>query len=50
VGPYHDRYNMEDLLTLIADADAAWVQEFLDLYRGLADIQGLLPGSVPPKK
>ncbi|HKP95489.1 MAG TPA: hypothetical protein VJ385_07015 [Fibrobacteria bacterium] len=50
VGPYNDRYNMEDLLGLIADADAAWVQEFLDLYRGLADVQGLVSGIAPPKK
>lgn len=43
VGPYNDRYNMEDLLGLIAEADAAWVQEFLDLYRGLADLKNLIP-------
>jgi hypothetical protein len=41
---------MEDLLSLIADADAAWVQEFLDLYRGLADLQGLVPGIAPARK
>ena len=37
-GPYNDRYNMEELLSLIAEADAAWVQEFLDLFRGLAGL------------
>lgn len=42
VGPYNDRYNMEDLLSLIADADAAWVEEFLDLYRGLSGLQNLM--------
>ena len=41
IGPYNDRYNMEDLLSLIADADAAWVEEFLDLYRGLSGLQNL---------
>lgn len=49
-GPYNDRYNMEDLLSLIADADAAWVQEFLDLYRGLARVQSLVSAIPPPKK
>jgi hypothetical protein len=42
VGPYNDRYNMEDLLSLIAEADAAWVEEFLDLYRGLSGLQNLM--------
>lgn len=42
VGPYNDRYNMEDLLSLIADADAAWVEEFLDLYRSLSGLQNLM--------
>lgn len=42
IGPYNDRYNMEDLLSLIADADAAWVEEFLDLYRGLSGLQNLM--------
>ncbi|MEO7427658.1 MAG: hypothetical protein ABI036_20915 [Fibrobacteria bacterium] len=49
-GPYNDRYNMEDLLGLVADADAAWVQEFLDLYRGLAGLQGLATGLGSVKK
>jgi hypothetical protein len=50
VGPYNDRYNMEDLLSLIAGNDAAWVQEFLELYRGLAGVQELITAIVPPKK
>jgi hypothetical protein len=50
VGPYNDRYNMEDLLGLIAENDAAWVQEFLDLYRNLAGVQELITAIVPAKK
>lgn len=49
IGPYNDRFNMEDLLSLIAGADAAWVEEFLDLYRGLAGLEGLM-ASLTPKK
>ncbi|MDQ3001995.1 MAG: hypothetical protein M3Y08_12145 [Fibrobacterota bacterium] len=49
IGPYNDRFNMEDLLSLIANADAAWVEEFLDLYRGLAGLEGLM-ASLTPKK
>ena len=41
VGPYNDRYNLGDLLALMAQADAAWVEEFLDLYRGLRDLRSL---------
>ncbi len=41
VGPYNDRYNLGDLLALMAQADAAWVEEFLDLYRGLRDLKGM---------
>ncbi|MDB5102797.1 MAG: hypothetical protein JWP91_486 [Fibrobacteres bacterium] len=48
-GPYNDRYNMEDLLGLIAEADAAWVEEFLELYRGLSGLQNLMH-SIAPKK
>ncbi|GEM_PF-2125266 len=50
IGPYNDRYNMEDLLTLIADADAAWVEEFLDLYRGLSGLQNLVASIASLKK
>lgn len=50
VGPYNDRYNMEDLLSLVADADASWVQEFLDLYRGLAGMQELVTALAAAKK
>jgi hypothetical protein len=49
-GPYNDRYNMEDLLTLIADADPAWVEEFLDLYRGLSGMQILMDSIAALKK
>jgi hypothetical protein len=50
VGPYNDRYNMEDLLGLIADADPAWVEEFLDLYRGLSGMQTLMQSIASLKK
>jgi hypothetical protein len=50
VGPYNDRYNMEELLVLIAENDAAWVQEFLELYRNLAGVQDLISAIVPAKK
>lgn len=49
IGPYNDRYNMEDLLSLVAGADPTWVEEFLELYRGLGDIRGLM-AAVPPAK
>lgn len=49
IGPYNDRFNMEDLLSLIMDADAAWVEEFLDLYRGLAGFQSLMSSLAPRK-
>lgn len=42
IGPYNDRYNLGDLLTLMAQADAAWVEEFLDLYRDLRDLKGIV--------
>jgi hypothetical protein len=42
IGPYNDRLNMEDILTLVAEADATWVEEFLDLFRGLAGLKGFL--------
>jgi hypothetical protein len=50
IGPYNDRYNMEDLLSLIADADPAWVEEFLDLYRGLSGMQTLMQSIASLKK
>ena len=43
VGPYNDRYNLGDLLTLIGKTDSPWVQEFLDLYRVLGSLKGLTP-------
>jgi hypothetical protein len=42
IGPYNDRYNLGDLLTLVSQADAAWVEEFLDLYRDLRDLKGMV--------
>lgn len=42
IGPYNDRYNLGDMLTLMAQADATWVEEFLDLYKGLSDLKGLV--------
>jgi hypothetical protein len=42
IGPYNDRYNLGDFLTLLAQADAAWVEEFLDLYKDLRDLKGLV--------
>lgn len=50
IGPYNDRYNMEDLLGLIAEADPAWVEEFLDLYRGLSGMQTLMQSIASLKK
>lgn len=43
IGPYNDRQNLEGVLTLLAEADPAWVDEFLELYHGLASLRGLLP-------
>lgn len=43
VGPYNDRHNLEGVLNLLVQADPAWVEEFLDLYRKLAGLKGLLP-------
>ncbi len=42
VGPYNDRYNLGDLLALMGRTDPAWVDEFLDLYRGLDEVKGVL--------
>jgi len=50
VGPYNDRYNLGDMLTLMAQADATWVEEFLDLYRGLADLKGLVTSLPAPAR
>ena len=43
VGPYNDRYNLGSVLTLMQTADPAWTEEFLDLYRGLYSMHGLIP-------
>lgn len=43
IGPYNDRQNLEGVLTLLAGADPAWVEEFLELYQGLSDLQALIP-------
>jgi hypothetical protein len=50
IGPYNDRSNIEELLGLIEAADPAWVEEFLELYGGLAALQGLVPSPAPGKK
>lgn len=50
IGPYNDRLNMEDVLALVADADATWVEEFLDLYRGLAGLKGILSSPAPNRR
>lgn len=42
IGPYNDRQNLEGVLTLLAQADPAWVEEFLELYKGLADLKALI--------
>lgn len=43
IGPYNDRQNLEGVLGLLAQGDPAWVEEFLELYQGLADLKALLP-------
>ena len=42
-GPYNDRYNLEELMSLIGGVDPAWVEEFLDLYRGMMGLGALMP-------
>lgn len=41
-GPYNDRSNIEELLSVIGAADPAWVEEFLELYGSLTDLSALL--------
>ncbi len=41
-GPYNDRSNLEELLSVIGGADPAWVEEFLELYGGLINLNALL--------
>lgn len=41
-GPYNDRSNIEELLSVIGAADPAWVEEFLELYGSLTDLNALL--------
>jgi hypothetical protein len=43
IGPYNDQHNLEGVLALLSSADAAWVEEFLDLYRGLNGLKALIP-------
>ena len=43
IGPYNDRQNLEGVLNLLAQGDPAWVEEFLELYRGLAGLKAMLP-------
>jgi hypothetical protein len=41
-GPYNDRSNLEELLSVIGGADPAWVEEFLELYGGLLGLNALI--------
>ncbi|MBW8887790.1 MAG: hypothetical protein JF616_08545 [Fibrobacteres bacterium] len=41
-GPYNDQSNLEELLSVIGGADPAWVEEFLELYGGLINLNALL--------
>ena len=47
-GPYNDRSNLEELLSVIGAADPVWAEEFLDLYGGLIGLNALL-AAVPRK-
>jgi hypothetical protein len=49
-GPYNDRSNLEELLSVLGAADPAWVEEFLELYGDLIALSALLPGGSAPKK
>jgi hypothetical protein len=49
-GPYNDRSNLEELLSVLGAADPAWVEEFLELYGDLIGLSALLPGGSAPKK
>ncbi len=49
IGPYNDRQNLEGVLGLLAQGDPAWVEEFLELYQGLADLKALLPSGSAAK-
>lgn len=40
-GPYNDRSNIEELLSVIGGADPAWVEEFLELYGALLGLNAL---------
>jgi len=46
-GPYNDRSNLEELLSVIGGADPAWVEEFLELYGGLINLNALLNPAAP---
>lgn len=47
IGPYNDHHNLEGVLALLSDADAAWVEEFLELYRDLNGLKALIPTASP---
>lgn len=49
-GPYNDRSNLEETLAVIAAADPAWVEEFLELYGGLFELNAFLAAGTIPKK
>lgn len=42
IGPYNDRSNIEELLSVIGGADPAWVEEFLELYGSLLGLNALI--------
>jgi hypothetical protein len=43
VGPYNDRDNLEGVLRLLGEADPAWLEDFLELYRGLSGLKHMIP-------
>lgn len=45
IGPYNDLHNLEGVLDMLAQADPAWVEEFLELYRNLSGLKGLIPSA-----
>jgi hypothetical protein len=49
-GPYNDRSNLEELLSVVSAADPAWVEEFLELYGDLIALSAMLPAGSVPKK
>lgn len=50
IGPYNDGFNLRGLLEAVSAADAGWVDELLDLYRGLSGLKGLMSAASALKK